>query len=286
MRLITRSPRRDSSQTPSSRARGGVDQFPLPQQLWVRLPNNQPPSQAITTLQLNCLVRILRDQWVQLPTWSYFAQTMLSWNCWVRLHWHFDRKKRGGSNGEIVGRDIGQICFSVLVVVFPIYSLQSWREVETGAMVGGGVAMEGMEQRNHKKGRLAKSSQASPEHGLVKLQVADGRASSCIFVLENAAGRHQPPVYLYLYIFVFVFVNSLIWGGETGSGRPISCAPLPEESIIASLTVALQMKTRTKSRNHILGNTYKSISFTGIYVDLAEFSQIKLFVLETYSLKF
>ena len=81
MRLITRSPRRDSSQTPSSRARGGVDQFPLPQQLWVRLPNNQPPSQAITTLQLNCLVGILRDQWIQLPTWSYFAQTMLSWNC-------------------------------------------------------------------------------------------------------------------------------------------------------------------------------------------------------------
>ena len=62
MRLITRSPRRDSSQTPSSRARGGVDQFPLPQQLWVRLPNNQPPSQAITTLQFNCPVRILRDQ--------------------------------------------------------------------------------------------------------------------------------------------------------------------------------------------------------------------------------
>ena len=83
----------------------------------------------------------------------------------------------------------------MLVVVFPIYSLQSWREVETGAMVGGGLAVEGMEQRNHKKMGLAKSSQASPEHGLVKLQVADGRASSCIFVLENA---------------VFVFVNSLI----------------------------------------------------------------------------
>ena len=138
-----------------------------------------------------------------------------------------------------VGRDTSQICFSVLVVcflvrfpdplvwvgepdyVFPIYSLQSWREVETGAMVGGGLAVEGMEQRNHKKMGLAKSSQASPEHGLVKLQVADGRASSCIFVLvfcllwarigENAAGRHQPPVYLYIFVFVFVFVNTVHW---------------------------------------------------------------------------
>ena len=89
--------------------------------------------------------------------------------------------KQWGRSEEIPAK-FASLCLWC-VTVFPIYSLQSWREVETGAMVGGGLAMEGMEQRNHKKGRLAKSSQASPEHGLVKLQVADGRASSCIFVL-------------------------------------------------------------------------------------------------------
>ena len=74
-------------------------------------------------------------------------------------------------------------------------------------MVGGGLAMEGMEQRNHKKKRLAKSSQASPEHGLVKLQVADGRASSCIFVLVFClllAGTNLLCICICIFLYLYL----------------------------------------------------------------------------------
>ena len=83
-----------------------------------------------------------------------------------------------------------------------------------------------------------------------------------------------------------------MWTNPSQISRQGSDTPSPHSGNACILGVSvpetppLQIKTRTKSRNHILGNTYKSISFTGIYVDIAEFSQIKLFVLETYSLKF